>query len=151
MAGAEGRVEMEKCGHFIDGKWIVSNDSLVSIDPATLEPIGSCGIGTEDEVKSAVTAARHALDSWRATPLKGRAGVLRSVAQHIRSNLDHVAGLISTEVGKPLFEARIEAKKAAGTLDFFADEARVYLEGRMIPVDEGIFRSLFPFGPSLLP
>jgi acyl-CoA reductase-like NAD-dependent aldehyde dehydrogenase len=80
-------------------------DRIVSIDPATLEPLGDVRIATKDEVEAAVRRARAAAPAWVALGFRGRGEILTRVKELILDETDAIADLISRENGKTVTTA----------------------------------------------
>ncbi|RTZ69380.1 MAG: aldehyde dehydrogenase, partial [Verrucomicrobia bacterium] len=72
--------------------------------------------------------------AMRNTPAHQRVDILRKAASLMRERQEQLGQLISTEEGKVLAEGRIEASRAAETIDLSADEAR-RLHGETVPLD----------------
>lgn len=100
---------MNNYSHYIDGKWIKGEGSkLVSIDPATDKQVWEGRAATNDEINSAVVAAKKAFDIWSNLDLKQRISYLDSFKAIIEQNKDSLATAISQENGKPLWDAKNE-------------------------------------------
>jgi len=82
-----------------------ARDDLVSVNPATLEPVGSVRRTDPAAVASAVAAARAAQERWRAESPASRAHVLRDAARVVRRHADAIADAIVAETVKPRTEA----------------------------------------------
>jgi acyl-CoA reductase-like NAD-dependent aldehyde dehydrogenase len=78
---------------------------LVSVNPATLEPVGSVRRTEPDEVAAAVRAARAAQTRWCEVSLRERAAALRDVARLVRARADAIVDSIVAETAKPRTEA----------------------------------------------
>ncbi len=78
---------------------------LVSINPATLEPVGSVRRTDPEELPGLVATARAAQGRWRAAPPATRAAVLREAARLVRAHADEIADSIVAETAKPRTEA----------------------------------------------
>ncbi len=77
-----------------------------SINPATGETVWE---GAEDwDVDGAVTLARKAANAWAATALDHRIEILQQFALRLKDDRAGMAEIISTEVGKPHWEALTE-------------------------------------------
>lgn len=63
-----------------------------------------------------------------------RAKILKVVAAEIRSQEDFFARVIATEGGKPFKDAKVEAQRAAATMELCAEET-LRLEGEMVPME----------------
>lgn len=78
---------------------------LVSVNPATLEPVGSVRRTDPGELSQVVAAARAAQEQWRAAGPSARSAVLRAVARAVRVHADEIADSIVAETAKPRTEA----------------------------------------------
>jgi succinate-semialdehyde dehydrogenase/glutarate-semialdehyde dehydrogenase len=116
-----------------------------SINPATGERLASFPEATEDEISAALESARRAFLTWRTCTIDERAALMRRVAAYLRSNKDHLAGLITDEMGKPITEAEGEIEKAAWTAEFYAEKTRDFLQD--VPVSTNARESLIAFEP----
>jgi succinate-semialdehyde dehydrogenase/glutarate-semialdehyde dehydrogenase len=92
---------------------------LVSIDPATSEPVGEVPLTPVDSIARLVFQAREAQRGWGALTHAQRAEVLRPAAARLKSEAKRLGELASREMGKPLPEAVGEANYCA---DGFAGE-----------------------------
>lgn len=63
-----------------------------------------------------------------------RAKILKEVAAELRSQEDFFAKVIATEGGKPFKDAKVEAQRAAATIELCAEET-LRLEGEMVPME----------------
>lgn len=107
-------------------------DTLPVINPASGETIGQHAHARQADLEAALDAADAGFKQWRAVPAVKRAAALNKAAALLRERADDIGRLMTLEQGKPLAEARGEALGAAGTIDWFAEEAkRIY--GRVIP------------------
>ena len=69
--------EVKKIKNYINGDWVESKGELVDVvNPATCKVIARVPISTEDEINSAVEAAKEAFPEWRRTPPLARARCL---------------------------------------------------------------------------
>jgi succinate-semialdehyde dehydrogenase/glutarate-semialdehyde dehydrogenase len=119
---------------YIDGKWqpAASGRTFESANPATSEVLAKVSDADTADVKAAISAAEAAFPAWSARTAYDRADILYKAYQIMVGRLDDLARLMTTEQGKPLRTARIEAQYAADFLIWFAEEAkRVY--GQTIP------------------
>lgn len=79
------------------------------------------------DTTAAIEAAHAALPSFRATPARARARLLRKWYDLMMENLDDLARIITAENGKPLADAKTEVAYAAAFLEWFSEEApRIY-------------------------
>ncbi|HET6203542.1 MAG TPA: aldehyde dehydrogenase family protein [Planctomycetota bacterium] len=104
--------------------------SLVSIDPATEEPIGEVPVADEAEVASTVACARRAQPGWSARPIEERASILLRAADLLEARAETMARLVTREEGKVLAESRAETRDAAGRIRYFAEVGPRHLAPR---------------------
>ncbi len=104
------------------------------VDPSTGRRIGEAPVASADEASAAVDAAAAVEESWGLVPGHERARILRATAERLRADRETIARLISSEVGKPIVEARVEADRAAGVFELAAEEIR-HLGGESYPAD----------------
>lgn len=119
---------------FIKGAWAKPSggETLEIRNPATGDIVGVVANGAEQDVKTAVAAATEAFPAWSRKTAEERADALYAFKELIEKNADHLASLITSEMGKPLKEAKTEVAFAAGLLRFAAENTR-RLEGDIIP------------------
>jgi succinate-semialdehyde dehydrogenase/glutarate-semialdehyde dehydrogenase len=111
---------------YIDGVWRAALDgkSAPVLNPATGEQIGTFAYAGESDLAQAVEAARKGFQAWRKISALERYRVMRKAADLLRSRLEDVAAILTTEEGKPMAEARIEVTNSCDFIDWFAEEGR---------------------------
>lgn len=98
-------------------------------DPATQEEVAQCPEFDAQDTEAAIEAAAVAFASYRKTPARQRARLLRRWYDLMIENADDLARLITLENGKPLAEAKGEVTYAANFFEWFSEEApRIYGE-----------------------
>ncbi len=108
--------------------------TVKSINPATEEVIAEYEIMTKEQVISTVKRARTAFEEWRKT-IRERAGFLYTFANELRKDRDHLARIATSEMGKPINEARSEVDKCAWAMEFFADHGSIFTNDEVINTD----------------
>jgi acyl-CoA reductase-like NAD-dependent aldehyde dehydrogenase len=83
----------------------IAAPELVSVNPATLEPVGSVRRTDPDELPGIIAASRAAQRRWWALEPQARASVLRETARVVRVHADEIADVIVAETAKPRTEA----------------------------------------------
>jgi succinate-semialdehyde dehydrogenase/glutarate-semialdehyde dehydrogenase len=109
--------------------------ALESINPATGEKIRTYPEMSEAEIERILQKADQAFHVWRETDLQNRSIQMKQAAHVLRKNKESYARLIAQEMGKPLVQGISEVEKCAWVCDFYADEARSYLEPEMVSTD----------------
>lgn len=111
--------------NFIGGEWCgAADDRTLSVaDPATDEVFAAVPDSGAADARRAVDVAHAAFPSWRKTPAKQRAQIIKRWNDLIVSHVEDLGRLISREQGKPLAEGKGEVLYAASYVEWFAEEA----------------------------
>ncbi|MCG4257903.1 aldehyde dehydrogenase [Acetobacter senegalensis] len=119
---------------FIDGKWTkASTNTFTEIkSPANGNVLAQVANGAKDDVERAVVAANAAFPAWSRKTAEARADALYAFKALIERDAERLARIISSEMGKPLKEAKVEVGFASGLLRFAAENTR-RLEGDIVP------------------
>ena len=119
---------------FIDGKWTkASTNTFTEIkSPANGNVLAQVANGAKDDVERAVAAANAAFPAWSRKTAEARADALYAFKALIEKDAERLARIISSEMGKPLKEAKVEVGFASGLLRFAAENTR-RLEGDIVP------------------
>ncbi|OHC45133.1 MAG: aldehyde dehydrogenase [Rhodobacteraceae bacterium GWE1_64_9] len=124
---------------FIGGAWCrPGSDSTIPVEnPSTGEVICAIGRGTAADVDAAVTAAEAALEgAWGRMPAVERGRILMRMSQLVLARAEELAFLESTDVGKPMKQARNDSTALARYLEFYAGAADK-VHGTTIPYQDG--------------
>ena len=124
---------------FIGGEWQApGNPATIPVEnPSTGAVIGAIGQGTAADVDKAVAAAELALaGEWGRTPALERDRILTRMARLVMERAEELAFLESTDVGKPMKQARNDSIALARYLEFYGGAADK-LHGTTIPYQEG--------------
>jgi aldehyde dehydrogenase (NAD+)/betaine-aldehyde dehydrogenase len=118
---------------FIDGAGVGSAETYPDIDPSTGAVLGDVARAGDREIDQAVTAARRASRAWRATTPEQRSGLLSRLASLIEDEAGTLARLESEDSGKPLSQARNDARVCARYFRFYSHVIEAYY-GLVIPL-----------------
>jgi acyl-CoA reductase-like NAD-dependent aldehyde dehydrogenase len=119
-------------GLVIDGERVETGDWAEVRSPFSGEVVGRVARGGAAEARRALDAAARALKE--PLPAHERARILDRTAALLEERQDEAARLISSEAGKPMKAARVEAQRAVSTFTFAAVEAR-RLAGEVVPME----------------
>ncbi|MCO7240363.1 MULTISPECIES: NAD-dependent succinate-semialdehyde dehydrogenase [unclassified Aeromicrobium] len=138
----------------IDGEWRDAADAarMEVVNPATEEVITEVADASLADVQAATAAAAAAQASWAATPARVRSELLYRAYEEVMRRQDDLAVVMTSEMGKPLAEARGEVAYAAEFFRWFAEEA-VRVDGGYSHRPDGTARTFVlkqPVGPCLL-
>ncbi|GAA2514464.1 NAD-dependent succinate-semialdehyde dehydrogenase [Streptomyces levis] len=139
---------------FVGGAWADAADgaTLPVDDPATGEIIAHVADAGPKDARLAEEAAVRAQPDWARTAPRARGEILRRAHDLIVERTGDLARLMTSEMGKPLAEARAEAAYAAEFFRWFSEEA-VRVDGGYGLLPDGRTRMLLsrrPVGPCLL-
>jgi acyl-CoA reductase-like NAD-dependent aldehyde dehydrogenase len=79
---------------------------------------------TLEDIDHVLDRARTAADAYRWTPAWKRAAILERTSHLIEENAEQIAHIIAAEGGKPLKDARVEAKRGASTFRWAGEESK---------------------------
>jgi acyl-CoA reductase-like NAD-dependent aldehyde dehydrogenase len=98
------------------------------MNPATGECIKEISEDTTTSVAEKLKAARAAQVAWAAKSVEDRVHVIQKFQDLLKTNLEVLAKDLSTEVGKPLQEARNEINGASGRITYFLEHSAKWLK-----------------------
>src|ERR687888_871270 len=84
---------------------LVVEGELRSLNPATLEVVGSVRATDPAELEEIVARAREAQARWAEASLDERRRLVLDVARVLLDRMDEIAALVTAETGKPLVES----------------------------------------------
>ena len=108
---------MNKHTHFIAGNWLDGQGhDIQSIDPAKKNIIWQAKSASQEQVDSAVKAARSAFVAWSNLPFEERLVYVKKFAELLGQNKQALALSIAQETGKPLWETATEVGAMIGKI-----------------------------------
>ena len=99
-------------------------ESINPNDGSTIKTFSQIG---DDELENSIATADKCFKAWRHTSYGDRAKVLKKASILLKENVDYFAELATLEMGKRIEEARNEVKFSASILEYYADNAEVFL------------------------
>lgn len=124
--------------NLIDGEWVesVTGQTFDSINPAdTADIVGRFQASSEEDAIRAIEAADRAFRSWRNTAPTKRAEIMYKAADILESRLEACAVELTREEGKAIGNARMEVKRTAQSLRYYASEG-LNVAGETLPSDD---------------
>jgi succinate-semialdehyde dehydrogenase/glutarate-semialdehyde dehydrogenase len=123
---------------------------LVSINPSTGQTIHRFIEHSRDEVDRIVDRSHNAFHGWRELAPSERGRFLNSLAGVLTSERDTLAMLITSEMGKPISQARAEIEKCAVACLYYARHGAAFLKPEHPPGAHRGSKVVFePLGPVL--
>ncbi|MEO6204138.1 MAG: NADP-dependent succinic semialdehyde dehydrogenase [Mycobacteriales bacterium] len=126
---------------------------IATINPATGETLKTFEALSAQEVEAKLARAVTAFATYRLTSFADRAGWMRAAADILDQEVDEVALLMTTEMGKTIAAAKAEVGKCAAGCRFYAERAEEFLADE--PADAGAVNAVEayvryqPLGPVL--
>ena len=127
--------------------------AIATVNPATGETLKTFEALTGAELTDRLERAQTAYRSYRLTSYAERAGWLRATADLLDAEVDAIATLMTTEMGKTLVSAKAEVGKCAAGCRYYAEHAERLLadepvEGAAVKAKRAYARYQ-PIGPVL--
>jgi succinate-semialdehyde dehydrogenase/glutarate-semialdehyde dehydrogenase len=141
-------------GVFIDGQWgeAASGARFDVVNPATEDVIATVADGGPEDALRAIETAGRVQKDWAKTAPRERSEILRRAYDLVMARQDELALVMTSEMGKPLAEAKGEVAYAAEFFRWFSEEA-VRIGGDFATTGDGKNRILVsrePVGPCVL-
>ncbi|KAL2708080.1 Aldehyde dehydrogenase [NAD(P)+] 1 [Kluyveromyces marxianus] len=139
-------------GLFINNEFVKSSDGKVieTVNPATEKPITSFYAASQEDVDSAVNAARNAFDNvWSKTSPEERGALLLKLFDLIERDKHLLAAIETLDSGKPYHSNSLgDLEQILQLTRFFAGAADKFNAGSYLPVnhDKYAYTMKVPFG-----
>lgn len=124
--------------NLINGEWVesASKETFDSMNPAkATEIVGRFQASVEADVVKAIESAEEAFKSWRVMSPGKRAEILYKAADLLEAGLEQYALELTREEGKTLASSRMEVKRSAQTLRYYASEG-LNVTGDTLPSED---------------
>ncbi|MFJ3824142.1 NADP-dependent succinic semialdehyde dehydrogenase [Streptomyces nodosus] len=100
---------------------------IATVNPATGETLRTYDALGEEEIERKLAAADTAFRTHRTTTFAERALRMQKAADLLDAECQDIARVMTTEMGKPITQARAEAAKCARAMRWYADHAEELL------------------------
>ncbi len=156
---------MERISHFIGGRTVssISGRRGPVYNPATGVQTHEVDFASPQEVQAAVSAAREAFPTWRATSLSRRAEILFSVRAALDAHRREIAELTTAQHGKVLSDAMGEVARGLENVEFacgiphllkgsYSEQASTGIDVYSMRQPLGVVAGISPFNfPAMVP
>lgn len=115
---------METRKIFLAGRFVETDKTLDVINPYDGNVIATTFLANEEQLNTAIKAAKHALQVMASYPSYRRFEILVYISEQIRSRQQEIARTLSAESGKPLKFAMSEVLRASQTFLIAAEESK---------------------------
>ena len=103
----------------------------MTLNPATEEILNEYDIMTKEKINESVRRAREAFSDWK-KDIHNRADSLYAFAREFRKNRENLARTSTQEMGKAIKESRSEIDKCAWTIEYYADNGRIFTSDEVV-------------------
>ncbi len=130
----QGGNQFMETRNWIGGEWQTpKNGQTIINNPSNLKKqVGTINLSGESEVLQAEEAAKRVQKEWAALTGAARGEYLYKMADALKENLEELAVLASSEMGKPIGEMKGEVNRGIQLLRYYAGEG-VRSDGNIIP------------------
>jgi acyl-CoA reductase-like NAD-dependent aldehyde dehydrogenase len=131
-------VSVQTYKNLINGEWVESSsgETFTNSNPGDVsDVVGRFQSSVEEDVVKAIEAADGAFQTWRYTSPTKRAEILYKAADLLEAGLEQYASELTREEGKTIASSRMEVKRSAQTLRYYASEG-LNVAGDTLPSDD---------------
>ena len=108
------------------------------INPATEEIVTNLQEDSAESLKSKLKTLQKGQKSWAKVNLKKRIAIIEKFSELLAENIEELAATLTSEMGKPLQQARNEVNGARGRIKFFVENSQKYLKDEVMTKQEGL-------------
>ena len=120
-------------------------NELVSLNPATGEPVGSVPVTPTGSIEEILLRSRAAQTLWAALDLDERLEMLHRVIPVLEKRAEEIGRLVTAEMGKPIAEGIGEVRYGIDGLESELEELARALSAEAL--DDGVTRSTLHYDP----
>jgi acyl-CoA reductase-like NAD-dependent aldehyde dehydrogenase len=113
-------------------------NKLTIINPATEEIVEEINTDTRQSVEEKFNRLKQGQKAWQTNPLKTRIGVLENFSVLLQDNIETLAATLTSEMGKPLQQARNEINGACTRIKWLTWNAEKYLSDEQMTDENGM-------------
>ena len=110
---------------------------ITTRNPATGETIAEYEELDQNAIDAKLEAATRAYAGWKTSSIEQRTTVLKKLGELYETNREELAKLATTEMGKPITQARAEVEKCASLFAYYADHGPPMLESQFWDLSDG--------------
>jgi succinate-semialdehyde dehydrogenase/glutarate-semialdehyde dehydrogenase len=110
-------------------------EKAISQNPASEEILAEHELESKEKALSKIAYLKDSFLKWREKSIDERANIILKIAQDLIENKKSYADLITSEMGKPISQAESEVEKCAYACEYFAQNAKKFLEPEFVKID----------------
>jgi acyl-CoA reductase-like NAD-dependent aldehyde dehydrogenase len=108
------------------------------INPATEEIIKEVEEDSQQPLLEKLQLLRSGQPAWERTPLQDRVTILKKFSTLLQENIESLAAILTSEVGKPLSQSRNEINGARSRIQWLTENAEKYLSDETMSSGNGM-------------
>ncbi len=102
------------------------------INPATEEIITTLVEDNAESLQSKLKTLQKGQKAWARVPLKKRISIIAQFSELLAENIEELAATLTSEMGKPLQQARNEVNGARARIKYFVENSQKYLKDEVV-------------------
>ena len=116
------------------------------VNPATEQVIANLKEDNTASLKKKLNLLQAGQKKWNAVPLKKRIAILQKFSALLKANIEECAGILTSEVGKPLQQSRNEINGAGNRIKWLTENAEKFLSDEVMS-QEGNMKEVISYEP----
>jgi len=112
------------------------------INPATEEIIKDLSEDDEKSISKKFSELKSSQPEWNKVPLETRMSILKKFAELLKSNIESLASVLTSEVGKPLQQSLNEINGACTRIQWLTENAEKYLSDETMVQQGGLIEKI---------
>jgi len=111
---------------------------LLVTNPATEEIIAELNEDTKETVHGKLNSLRAAQPGWHKVSLAERVEIIKRFSELLEKNIEELASILTSEVGKPLQQSSNEINSARARIKWLTENAEKYLSDEVMSSGNGM-------------
>ena len=111
---------------------------LPVVNPATEETIAELNEDSPESLQKKFESLRNAQQDWQKLPLTKRIESIKKFSELLETNIEQLAAVLTSEVGKPLQQSRNEINGARARIKWLTENAQQYLSDELMSSKNGL-------------
>jgi acyl-CoA reductase-like NAD-dependent aldehyde dehydrogenase len=111
-----------------------TKSTLKTINPATEQVLNEYDTISKEQLDESIRLARGTFLEWK-KDIDRRSDYLYAFAKEFRKNKERLAKTATQEMGKAIKEARSEVEKCIWTIEYYADNGKIFSTGEVVNTD----------------
>jgi acyl-CoA reductase-like NAD-dependent aldehyde dehydrogenase len=123
---------------FLNAVRATTMEKLTILNPANEEVIAVLNQDTQTSLQQKLALLQNGQKEWQEKPLAERVTILQKFSALLKENSEALAAVLTSEMGKPLQQARNELAGACKRIHWLTGNAEKYLQDEMMTDEDGM-------------